>query len=128
MEWLYRLVIAALLVLVLNAVLRETAPGFSLVLILAGAAFLLASVVSELAELRDFYRRLIAEAGIAPEYLAPVVKCAAIAAVTRLGSDLCRDGGVTALSSGIEMAGTAAAFIVSLPLISTVFDAILDSL
>ena len=40
--------------------------------------------------------------------------------MTKLGSDLCRDGGSQALAGAVEMAGAAAAVVIALPLLESV--------
>lgn len=50
----------------------------------------------------------------------PVIKCLAIAIVTRFSSDLCRDASQAALASGVELAGSVCALSVALPLIVSV--------
>lgn len=128
MELLFRAVVPALLTVVLVALLRGTAPGFSLALVLAAAAVLLFALIRAFTDVKEFYLHLLSVTGLAPAYVTPVIKCTAIAAVTRLGSDLCRDGGVGTLAGVIEMAGTVSAFLTSLPLLTAVLEAILDSL
>ena len=47
-------------------------------------------------------------------------KTVAAALVTRLGADVCRDGGSQALAGAVEMAGAAASLAVAMPLLQAV--------
>ena len=50
-------------------------------------------------------------------YAAPILKCVGIAMAARLGSDVCRDAGQTAVASSLETCGAVCALYVSLPLL-----------
>lgn len=50
-------------------------------------------------------------------FIAPVMKCAAIAIVTKLASELCRDSSQSAVASSVELAGSICALSVAMPLI-----------
>lgn len=56
--------------------------------------------------------------GVSDAILAPVVKCTTIGIVTRLASDICRDGGQAALSGAVETAGAVCAVCTAVPLAS----------
>ena len=56
------------------------------------------------------------------ELFAPLLKTVAIALVSRLGSDLCRDAGESAVASMLEICGSFAAIAVSIPLFKAALD------
>ena len=58
--------------------------------------------------------------GVSYRFCQPIVKCLAIAVVTRFSSDLCRDASQAALASGVDFAGGVCALTVALPLIVSV--------
>ena len=72
----------------------------------------------------EFARELTVLSGLPQEIFLPVLKAAAIAVTVKFCSALCRDAGESALSVLAEIAGAAAALIVSLPL----FEAVLSLL
>ena len=47
----------------------------------------------------------------------PVLKCTGIAAISRFGSDLCRDASQSALAEAVETAGTLSAAAVAFPVV-----------
>ena len=60
--------------------------------------------------------------GLLPELFTPLLKTAAIALISRVGSDLCRDAGESAMASLVETAGAFGAILVSLPLMEAVWE------
>ena len=107
---------------VLAAVLKKGAPELQLPLALAVAAAVLLALCGAAGEAGEALRLLTAGAGLDAAYLAPVLKCAAIAVVTRVGGDLCRDSGEAALASLIDISGSLCAAVVAVPLLRMVLE------
>ena len=59
-------------------------------------------------------------AGLSPAVLAPVIKTAGIAIVTRIAAEVCRDAKESGVASFVETAGAMLALAVSLPLLEAV--------
>ena len=75
-------------------------------------------VVQELAQLAD----------ISPTVLRPLLQTVGLAVVTRLAGSLCRDAGEGSIAAFLEVAGSAAAVLVALPLLKMVLQLILQLL
>ena len=54
--------------------------------------------------------------------VSPLLKTAGIAVVTRIGADLCRDAGESAVASAVEMAGAMGALLAVLPLMQAAWE------
>ena len=128
MELLLRVLAAALLGILAIGVLKKTEPAFAALLMIALLAALALPLGSFIDELRDFFSELSELAELKGDYVLPVCKCTLIAVIARLGADLCRDSGVSAFASAIEITGTLAAFVVTLPLLRAVLTLIMDQL
>ncbi len=63
-------------------------------------------------ELTEAVRLII---GTANTGIAPVLKCVAIAAVTKLAGELCKDASQNAAAASLELAGTLCAISVAMP-------------
>ena len=89
----------------------------------AAAAICIAGVsfISPLAELAALIKSMTSSGEI---FIAPVMKCAAIAIVTKLASELCRDSAQSAVAASIELAGSICALSVAMPLIITMLKTI----
>jgi len=107
---------AALIALLLKRSNPESALLLSAVtLIVLSAASL--RFLGELRELLDLVQELY---GVSYQFCRPIIKCLAIAIVTRFSSDLCRDASQAALASGVDFAGGVCALSVALPLVVSV--------
>lgn len=122
MEQVIRVAAVCLVTAILAVLLKKN--GAELAILLSIAAIVVVSLLlnSTIGQIVDFIRGVIRAADLLPELFAPLVKVAAIALVSRVGGDLCRDAGEGALGSVLEMAGSFGAVLVSLPLFSAVWD------
>jgi stage III sporulation protein AD len=109
---------------VLSLLLKRSAPelgfGLSVAVSLLAAALGL-ELLGELAEILDTVQ---SQTGLSAGVVAPVMKCVGVGIVTRLSADMCRDGGQSAIASGVELCGTACAMVVALPLIQSLLEMI----
>ena len=65
---------------------------------------------------------LLAAVEISSTLFLPLLKTAGIAVVTRIGADLCRDAGESAVASAVEMAGAMGALLAVLPLMQAAWE------
>lgn len=76
----------------------------------------------------DTLESLFVRAGIESAYFSVLLRSVAASLVTRLCADLCRDGGSQALASLVEIVGTVAALLISMPVLETVIKLLLSYL
>ena len=101
-------------------VLRKNAPEQALLLVLAIAAVVTARVLALAVPLLEQLRTLFVQAGVDSSHVSILLRTVAAALVSRLCGDLCRDSGSQALGTVVELAGAAAALLISLPLLEAV--------
>ena len=94
-----------------------------------GGGGLRASAVEYLLEtIRDVMEELADLADISPTVLRPMLQTVGLALVTKLAASLCRDAGEGGVASFVEVAGAAAAVLVSLPLLKMVLQLVMGLL
>ena len=100
--------------------IRKAAPEFALLLAVAAGGLILLSCAGALARVLDFLDELALAGGLSQTIVAPVVKTAGIAVVTRLTAAICRDAQESGLAGAVETAGTVLALLCAIPLLSAV--------
>ena len=117
------LIKASALVLVASLaglLIRKNTPELSLLLNLAAVTAVFLLTLSVLGEIRNALESVSSMAGEAGVLSYPVLKCLAIAVITRLSAELCRDASQSAASSAVELMGSVCALGVSIPRIMSV--------
>lgn len=122
MELLGKIVVVCLLGAILSVILKKNGPELAVLLSVAVVGAVTLLLGSTIGQIVDFVRRVMDAAALLPELLAPLIKIAGIAFISRIGADLCRDAGTGALAAILETAGAFCAVLVSLPLFHAVWD------
>ena len=125
METVLRVSALCLIGCVLTQLLKKDVPVMQLLLTVGIVLVLAMPAVKAVESLMDLLEELSAFAGMGEEALHTVLKCGAMAAVVRVGGDICRDAGQSALASIMEITGVVAAMIVTMPLFRSVLEMIL---
>ena len=114
----------ALTAALIGLLLRRTNPELSLLLsictvvLIMGAALGFAKSFTELAQT---VQRIF---GVSETLIKPVLKCVAVAIITKMTSDLCKDSSQAAAASSVELAGTVCALCIIMPLLMSMLTAI----
>lgn len=116
-------ILAILLVsAVISIILKQKNGEYALLVSVAAgiitAVFILEHLNSSILTLKGY----IEDYGIETEYFKVALKALGIGYVTSFIADACRDSGQTSLASKAELAGKAAIFVLSLPLLISVLN------
>ena len=122
MEGMIKIALAGMIGVTLCLVLKKDMPALALAITMAVVSVLCYFLLDALRQVLAFMRGLADMAGLADGLFLPVVKCVGIAVITRISSDLCRDAKETAVASAIELAGTAVALFLTLPLFTALIN------
>jgi len=110
---------------VLAVVVRRGAPELALTVTLGTAAVGFLFLAGPLGDLLDFMTE-VSRYGVSQKLLIPLYKIVGIAVVVKVGGDLCRDAGESALASVVETAGSVCALLVALPLLRGVLTLLME--
>lgn len=120
--------IAALVLVggVLSLLLRRDQPAFSFLISVCGAAILLTTIAGQLGPLLGFVQSL---AGYGQgQGIRCLMQVLGIALVAQFASDTCRDAGMAAAASAVELCGRVLALVQALPLLQSLVDSFLSFL
>ena len=120
MEDILKLAAVAVITALCATVVRKTAPEVSMVLVLAAGVLILVTALSTMEDVVAVMNDLSETAGLSPALLSPVLKTAGIAILTHISSAVCRDAKESGLAAFLEVAGSALALLIALPLLQTV--------
>ena len=105
-------------------VVKKQVKELALVLSLAAGAVILSAALGTLESVRALLDELAQLAGMEPAVLTPVVKTVGAAIITRVTMEICKDAGEGGIASFVEIAGSAVALYLALPLVRAVLSAI----
>ena len=109
---------------VLAMVLKKNSPEIALLLTVATASLIMFAAVEVISEVLDFLRTILDYTSLSEDIFGIVLKAVAIAIITKIASDVCKDAGQSASSSAIELVGSATVLYIALPLFETMIQMI----
>lgn len=101
---------------ILAALLREEKQLFGILLVLAMVLLAVPLFFDAWEEIFTFFNRLLQLSVLPEELFAPMIKVLGIAAVTKIGTSICKDADSAAAQTLLEIGGTCCAFLAALPL------------
>lgn len=122
MDQIFQITAVCLIGAVLTALLRKNGTEMALLLTLAVAAVVLLALGGAVQDITDLVTRMLHAGSIAPELFVPLIKTVAIALVSRIGAELCRDAGAGVIAQALETAGALCAVVAALPLFQEVWE------
>ena len=117
MELLFKAAAAALTASAAALLIKRANPEISLLLGASTAALIAMAAMGFAKSLRELSDVVCNISGTAAAFTAPVLKCAAVAIVTKLSAELCRDASQGAAAGAVELAGTVCALSIAMPLV-----------
>ena len=105
--------------------LKKTSPEMSLSAAIATQIVLVGVGAGVIFSAVSFIRELAVRAEIPDELIKPLLKVLGISIITRISCDICKDNGVSAYASYIELCGGALAISFAIPIIMSVLSLML---
>ncbi len=121
---IFKIISAAIIVCIINIVLKGTRPEYALMLSVVSAAIMLFSAAPYLLDIMEKVRDFSYKIDARQEYIGVAIKILGISCVSELAAQLCRDAGEGALAQNVELAGKAVMLYSAIPVIGALFDAI----
>lgn len=116
--------VAAVIAAVLALVIKKSNPELSLMLGVLAALMAVYYGYRAITPVVDMVGELSRYAALSASFYTPVLKCLGIGIVTQIGANICKDAGQAAAAAGVELCGTAAAVLCTLPLIRSLLSMI----
>ena len=126
MEEIIQVTAICVICALLAILLKKGTPEVALLLTLAAGVLVFLFLSGYLQQILDFLRQLAEESGVSEDLFVPLYKTVGIALVVRIGGNLCRDAGESALAAVIETAGSICALLVAMPLLKAVLSLLLE--
>ena len=117
MELMIKAAAAALSAAAIVQLIKRSNPELSLLLSACAVTLILIAAMGFLGGIKELTDAVKTIAGSNETLTGPVLKCVAIAIITKVTAELCKDASQGAAASAVELAGTVCAMSTAMPLI-----------
>lgn len=128
MESVLKIAVVAVAGAICVVTLKKLTPEIGVVLGILVGITILHLIMPYLKSIKDAMDRITEIANISPALLSPIVKIVGISIITRLASEVCRDTKESGIASFVELSGAVTALVVSVPLMETVLEMVMELL
>ena len=117
-----------LLSLIIIIIVRQYKPEFTLYVSLIAGALILVFIMDKLSGIIDLLTSLSNKTAINNEFLTLLLKITGIAFLTEFAVSICKDTGESAIASKVDMGGKVIIVSMSIPIISSLLETIIEVL
>ncbi len=123
-----KILAVGLLTTVAYILVKQTRPEIAMIISIAGSVLLITMTVTTLTDVFSSFYDIFTATGIEFELLAPLIKIIAIGYLAEFGSNICQDAGASSVADKILFSAKIIILLISLPIINSVIDAVVNLL
>ena len=118
--------LAAVIVVLIAVKIKELDSGYGIVLSIACCIMIMYFVVGRFRQITGYIDRLTSYVSLNITYIELILRMIGIAYICQFSSDICKDAGCGAIASQVEMAGRIALVLLSMPVLMSVIDLVVE--
>ena len=117
-----------LIILIIIIIVRQYKPEFTLYISLLAGALILLFIMDKIGGIIDLLTTVSNKTAINNEFLTLLIKITGIAFLTEFAVSICKDSGESAIASKIDMGGKVIIVSMSIPIISSLLETVVEIL
>lgn len=125
---LIKVLILGIIISILAIFLKSIKPEYSFLCVIAGSVIILIYILKSSVEVFNFFDLVLDKTGINYELFYTMLKIIGVGYLVEFSANVCRDCGNVTIADKIVLAGKMMIFIVSLPVISNLFNLVVGML
>lgn len=123
-----RIIGIGLISLIIIIIVRQYKPEFTLYVSLLAGALILVFIMDKISGIIDLLTTLSNKTAINNEFLVLLIKITGIAFLTEFAVSICKDSGESAIASKVDMGGKVIIVSMSIPIISSLLETVVEIL
>lgn len=123
---LIKILILGIIVSILSMFLKQIKPEYSLLCLVVGSIIILFYILSYVSDIFVFFQEIIDKTGINYSLFITMLKIIGLGYLVEFSASVCRDSGNDSIADKVVLGGKLMIFLTSLPIITNLFDMILE--
>ena len=123
---LLKVVILGVVISILSVLLKQVKPEYSIVSIIVGSLILIFYILNSFQGLLANFTAMIDKTGIDREMFVTMLKIIGVGYLVEFSASICNDSGNSAIADKVVLAGKILIFALSMPIVSTLFNFVMD--
>ena len=123
---LIKVLILGIIISILAVFLKQIKPEYSLLCVIVGSIVILIYILSYITKVFSFFQEIIDKTGISSTMFVTMLKIVGLGYLIEFSANVCKDSGNSSIADKVVLAGKLMIFLVSMPIISSLFNMILE--
>ena len=121
-----KVLILGIILSVITVLLKQIKPEYSLICIIVGSIILVAYILSGISTIFDYFSVIVEKTGIDNVMFTTLLKIIGVGYLIEFTAGICVDSGNNSIADKVVLAGKILIFILSMPIITNLFNLILE--
>lgn len=123
---LIKVIILGVVISILTIFLKQIKPEYSLICIIVGSIILIIYIINAIVPIFGYFSDIVHKTGIDNDIFKTLLKIIGVGYLIEFSASICVDSGNTSIADKITLAGKLLIFLLSLPIITSLFDMIME--
>ncbi len=125
---LIKVLIIGIIISIITVLLKQIKPEYSLICIIVGSIVLIVYILSGVSKIFNYFSQIVDKTGIDQNLFTTLLKIVGIGYLVEFSAGVCIDSGNNSIADKIVLAGKILIFTVSMPIITSLFNLVLELL
>lgn len=125
---LIKVLIIGIIISIITVLLKQIKPEYSLICIIVGSIVLIIYILSGVTKIFSYFSQIVDKTGIDQNLFTTLLKIIGIGYLVEFSAGVCVDSGNNSIADKIILAGKILIFSVSMPIITSLFNLVLELL
>lgn len=123
---LLKVLILGMILSIITVLLKQIKPEYSLICIIVGSIILIAYILSGITTIFDYFSKIVDKTGIDETLFTTLLKIIGVGYLIEFSAGVCIDSGNSSIADKIVLAGKILIFTLSMPIITNLFNLVLE--
>lgn len=125
---IFKIVAVGILICVVTLILKQVKPELSVTVVIAGSVILITYALNYFSTVFQVFGTIVNKTGIDQGLFTILLKLIGVGYLVEFGASICEDTGNSSIANKIVLCGKITIFIMAMPIITSLFQLILDLL
>ena len=123
---LLKVLVLGIIISVLSVLLKQIKPEYSLICILVGSVILIIYIVNSVQDIFGYFSQIVNKTGIDSDMFTTLLKIIGVGYLIEFSASVCNDSGNSSIADKIILSGKLIIFALTLPIITNLFNLVLE--
>ena len=123
---LVKALILGIIVSILTVILKTIKPEYSLICLIVGSVIIFGYILNSVLDIIGFFMNIVNKTGVDTQLFTILLKIVGMGYLIEFSAGVCRDSGNTSIADKVVLAGKILIFLMSMPIISNLFNIIME--